>query len=63
MAKETDNHARLHGAGLIDKEHLAGNPSEYEKVGKLSSEEVDSLIAIGEKLGGGSLVTPDTLFF
>ncbi len=59
---EHENHVRLHEAGLIDKEHLATNQAEYDKVAKLSSDEVDTLIAIKEKVGGGSLTDPDTLF-
>ena len=62
MGAEHENHRRLHDAGLIDKEHLATNPGEYAKVAKLTSDEVDSLISIGEKLGGGSLTDPDTSF-
>ena len=62
MAAEHENHRRLHEAGLIDKEHLAKNPDEYEKVSTLSSDEVDTLISIGEKVGGGSLTDPDTIF-
>ena len=62
MAEEHENHSRLHNAGLIDKEHLSTNPAEYDKVATLSSDEVDSLISIGEKLGGGSLTVPDTSF-
>ena len=62
MSEEHENHTRLHNAGLIDKDHLATNPDEYAKVATLSSDEVDSLISIGEKVGGGSLTQPDTLF-
>ena len=63
MSEETENHERLHAAGLIDKDHLAKNQAEHAKVASLSSDEIDSLISIGEKLGGGNLVDPDTLFF
>lgn len=60
MGDEHENHRRLHDAGLIDKDRLASNPEHYAKVASLSSDEVDSLISIGEKLGGGSLMDPET---
>ncbi len=59
---EHENHSRLHDAGLIDKDHLAKNEAEYAKVAMLSSDEVDTLIAIKDKIGGGSLTDPDTSF-
>ena len=55
MGQEHENHTRLHDAGIIDKE--------FAKVAQLSSDEVDTLISISEKLGGASALHPDTSFF
>ena len=59
MGQEHGNHTRLHDAGIIDKEAAA----EFAKVAQLSSDEVDTLISISEKLGGASALHPDTSFF
>ena len=63
MGQEHENHTRLHDAGIIDKEAMKANPGEFAKVAQLSSDEVDTLISISEKLGGASALHPDTSFF
>jgi hypothetical protein len=64
MGEEHENHTRLHDAGLIDKHSLKeANSDEYDKLTSLTADEVATLIAVREKLGGGQMTQTDTSSF
>ena len=57
-----ENHQRLHDAGLIDMNEVP--QAELDKLESLSSDEIDALLSIKEKLGfQGKLTGPDTSIF
>ena len=58
-----ENHERLHAAGLIDKDHARTNAAEYDKLASLTSDEIDALISVQAKLGGGKMTQEDTSSF
>ena len=61
MADEHENHRRLHDSGLIDRDEASTNPEEFEKLKLLTSDEVDTLISVREKLGGGQMTQHGTM--